>query len=231
MIDLGPLLAAVTDEWERGKTIAERAGIDSRTAGPRLAVLERQGFVASSWDRKARLTIYRRGPNAPPVDAASAPEYVLRDLLRDLRGRLEEMALNDDGGDAAYMAACHEITAWLDDHEASSWANTDGDDAAQSHPSPDAYRQATRAREWEVVARGQAARADHLEEVLRTVFESVAFVESVEMDDLDDRMRCEQDGCQARGWIADGFVGTRELAWCPRHAPGEAPETSQRGGA
>lgn len=74
MTDLGPLLAAVRDEWERGKTIAERAGIDSRTAGMRLGALERDGFVqskATRWDGPERgVKLYRRGPNAPPVEAS-----------------------------------------------------------------------------------------------------------------------------------------------------------------
>lgn len=66
--DLGPLLAAVTDEWERGLVIAERAGIDSRTAGPRLAALEREGMVAASWtDKHGGVRLYRRGPKAPAV--------------------------------------------------------------------------------------------------------------------------------------------------------------------
>lgn len=66
--DLGPLLAAVTDEWERGMTIAERAGIDSRTAGPKLAALEREALVATSWtDKHGGVRLYRRGPNAPAV--------------------------------------------------------------------------------------------------------------------------------------------------------------------
>jgi hypothetical protein len=211
----GGLLAAVTDEWERGKVIAERAGIDSRTAGPRLASLERQGLVVSSMNRKARVALYRRGPNAPPVDAAPAPELI----LRDLRGKLAEMELHDstsDPHDEGYMAARHEIVAWLDER---------GAPAAPGRPSPHAYRQATGAREWEVAARRQAARADQLERALHRVLEVVEFVDSNAVDILDDRLRCEQNDCQARGWLADGFVGTKELAWCPRHAPG------QRGGA
>jgi hypothetical protein len=72
MTDLGPLLEAVTDEWERGKTIAQRAGIDSRTAGPRLATLVRQGFVVASDNptprtNNDRVKVYRRGPKAPPA--------------------------------------------------------------------------------------------------------------------------------------------------------------------
>jgi hypothetical protein len=33
------LLAAVTDQWERGKDIAQRAGVGARTVGPRLAAI------------------------------------------------------------------------------------------------------------------------------------------------------------------------------------------------
>lgn len=68
MTDLGPLLAAVTDEWERGLVIAERAGIDSRTLGQRMLRLIREGLVEKSWtDKYGGVTLYRRGPNAPPV--------------------------------------------------------------------------------------------------------------------------------------------------------------------
>ena len=66
--DLGPLLAAVTDEWQTGLTIARRAGINPRTAGPRLGALRREGMVVTSTASSARgVRLYRRGPNAPPV--------------------------------------------------------------------------------------------------------------------------------------------------------------------
>lgn len=116
--DLGPLLAAVTFEWERGKTIAARAGINSRTAGPRLASLERQGFVVSSIDKEARVALYRRGPKAPPVPVPSEPHPA--QILHDLRSKLAEMGLHDATGDpldVGYMQAVEEIDRWLDEQE------------------------------------------------------------------------------------------------------------------
>ena len=65
--DLGPLLAAVTGEWESGLTIACRAGISPRTAGAQLEALRRQGMVAVVIASAAGTRYYRRGPNAPPV--------------------------------------------------------------------------------------------------------------------------------------------------------------------
>ena len=83
--DLGRLLAAVRDDWERGKVIAERAGIDSRTAGPRLASLVRDGFVAESWtDRHRGVRLYRRGPAAPPPPEGDAQAYLLGVELGDI---------------------------------------------------------------------------------------------------------------------------------------------------
>lgn len=80
--------------------------------------------------------------------------------------------------------------------------------------------------DWEVAARTQAARADYLEDLLRKVLEIAGPVEAAQMDARDDRLGCEQDGCGAMGWPADGFVGTRELAWCPQHAPPVGRTTS-----
>jgi hypothetical protein len=118
MTDLGPLLAAVTDEWERGKTIAARAGMDSRTAGPRLAALERGGFVKSKgtpWDGPDRgVKLYRRGPNAPPLIVPPTAEQILDD---GLRGKLLAIELHDATGDpfdAGFMECWREISAWLD---------------------------------------------------------------------------------------------------------------------
>jgi len=44
-VDLTPVLQAVTNDWEPGRTIAERAGIDPKTTGPRLARLAADGKV------------------------------------------------------------------------------------------------------------------------------------------------------------------------------------------
>lgn len=76
--------------------------------------------------------------------------------------------------------------------------------------------------DWEAAARIQAARADHLEELLSKVHETARYVETPEIDALDDRFLCE--GCDARGWHADGFVGDAHGAWCPACAtPAPAP--------
>ncbi len=60
----GPLFNAVSDEWERGKVIADRAGINPRTGGPRLAALVRGGSVierqAESDTVAGRVKLYRR---------------------------------------------------------------------------------------------------------------------------------------------------------------------------
>jgi DNA-binding MarR family transcriptional regulator len=58
--DLGPLHAAVHDDWDLARNIADRAGADRRSAGQKLAALEKQGFVESKWDEGLRLTWWRR---------------------------------------------------------------------------------------------------------------------------------------------------------------------------
>lgn len=84
--DLGPLLAAVRDDWERGKVIAERAGIDSRTAGPRLAALAREGLVATSWtERHGGVRLYRRGPKAEGIPRLPTEHEALLSVERAAR--------------------------------------------------------------------------------------------------------------------------------------------------
>lgn len=64
-VDLAPVLEAVTNDWEPGKVIAQRAGIDPKTAGPRLAALERQGEVEYQQDAELDVWVYRRKRNLP----------------------------------------------------------------------------------------------------------------------------------------------------------------------
>jgi hypothetical protein len=78
--DLGSLLACVTDEWEFAIDIASRAGINPRTAGPRLRALRAEGLVVSAFDSVARKDRYRRGLKAPLV--VDEHDRDLRDIRR-----------------------------------------------------------------------------------------------------------------------------------------------------
>lgn len=91
-VDLGPLLACVTDEWEPAITIADRAGIDRRTAGQKLGSLARDGMVAYHDNRALRARVYRRGPHAPAV---ITPRDNALAALRDLDPGDPECAQSD----------------------------------------------------------------------------------------------------------------------------------------
>lgn len=69
---------------------------------------------------------------------------------------------------------------------------------------------------WERIARKQAARADHMEHLLRSALEVVGAIEDPSIDAFDDRLTCEQ--CGVRGWPKDGIVGDDRLAFCAEHA-------------
>lgn len=117
MTDLGPLLAAVTDEWERGRDICQRAGIDPRTGGQKLGALERDGFVVSTRNFNPRnvgdrVMVYRRGPKAPPLILPPTAEQV----LDGLRGKLDAIKLDNRVGKygGGYMDCWDEVSLWLD---------------------------------------------------------------------------------------------------------------------
>jgi hypothetical protein len=58
-VDLTPVLNAVSNDWEPGKVIAERAGIDPKTGGPRLAALVRSGEVEFMESPELDARVYR----------------------------------------------------------------------------------------------------------------------------------------------------------------------------
>lgn len=64
-VDLGPVLNAVTNDWEPGKVIAQRAGIDPKTGGPRLAALAREGKVEYQHDEDLDVRVYRLARDLP----------------------------------------------------------------------------------------------------------------------------------------------------------------------
>lgn len=74
-VDLTPVLEAVTNDWEPGKVIAQRAGIDPKTSGPRLAKLVGEGKVEFSHDEGLDVRVYRlaRATQAVVLDAPSSP--------------------------------------------------------------------------------------------------------------------------------------------------------------
>lgn len=61
------IVDAVSDtEYERSLVIAERAGVDPRTAGQRLHALAHQGLVVKKWTQKhGGVWLYRRSKLAP----------------------------------------------------------------------------------------------------------------------------------------------------------------------
>lgn len=83
-VDLAPVLNAVTNDWEPGKVIAQRAGIDPKTAGPRLAALAREGKVEYQHDEGLDVRVYRLARDLPtsvevlaPVDIAPIVDIAL----------------------------------------------------------------------------------------------------------------------------------------------------------
>jgi hypothetical protein len=117
MTDLGPLLAAVTDDWDPAERIAERAGWPPREAREGLASLAGDGILQvfrPSWEGPIRVvTLYRRGPKAPPLVASLTAEQI----LDGLRGKLFAIALPAAGRDQygeGFMACWDEISSWLD---------------------------------------------------------------------------------------------------------------------
>jgi hypothetical protein len=75
-VDLTPVLNAVTNDWEPGRIIAERAGIDPKTTGPRLARLASEGKVEFTEDADLDVRVYRLARPSqellPPQPAALA---------------------------------------------------------------------------------------------------------------------------------------------------------------
>lgn len=75
-IDLTPVLDAVTNDWEPGRVIADRAGIDPKTGGPRLAALVREGKVEFTHDADLDVRVYRLARDLPPAVGVALVETV-----------------------------------------------------------------------------------------------------------------------------------------------------------
>lgn len=110
MSDLGPLLAAVTDEWETTATIVRRAGMDHIEASRGFVQLIARGLVEGHGEDFHRL--YRRDSNAPPLILPPTAEQI----LDGLRGKLDELELHEglrNDHDEGFMACWCEVSAWL----------------------------------------------------------------------------------------------------------------------
>lgn len=74
--NLTPVLNAVTNDWEPGRTIAQRAGIDPKTGGPRLAALAREGKVEFMHDQDLDARVYRLARDLPSTVAVAVVDEV-----------------------------------------------------------------------------------------------------------------------------------------------------------
>lgn len=109
-VDLAPVLQAVTNDWEPGRVIAERAGIDPKTGGPRLAALVCEGNVEFTHSDQLDVRVYRLARASTEV---AILEPVAVDITPVSWTPVEPMSFEDWSAAGANLQSIARSVNWL----------------------------------------------------------------------------------------------------------------------